>query len=116
MDRPSSPPRRKRTSVARTTLLVIVGVALAYAGAALLGDHLRFGGTDDRASSAILEGDPGYRRWISPLWAPSSKTAEVLLFGLQAMIGAGVLGFAIARLRGGSARDARDPRDVDAGE
>jgi len=108
MDNRVDPPPGRRKSVARTTLLVIVGVALAYACATLVGDRLRFGGTDDRASSAIMEGDPGYRRWISPLWAPGSKTAEVLLFGLQAMIGAGVLGWAIARMRGSSARDTHD--------
>jgi cobalt/nickel transport protein len=92
--------------VARTTLAVVAGVAVLYACATLAGERLRFGGTDDRASSAIAESRPEYRRWVSPLWAPGSRAAEVLLFGLQALAGAGVLGWAIARLRGRGAGDA----------
>jgi cobalt/nickel transport protein len=102
----------RRQSVVRTTLRLVVGVAVVYACVTLVGERLRFGGTDDRASSAIVESQPAYRRWVSPLWTPGSRTAEVLLFGLQALVGAGVLGWAIARLRGRGVRDAHDTRDV----
>ncbi len=90
-----------RSSVWRTTLGVVAVVALAYAGATVAMDRLRYGGTDDRASAAITESRPDYRRWALPVWAPESHTAEVALFGLQALLGAAVLGWAIGRLRRG---------------
>jgi cobalt/nickel transport protein len=98
-----------RSSVARTTAGLVAGVALAYAGATLAAEALRFGGTDDRASAAIAETRPEYHRWAAPVWAPGSRAAEVSLFGLQALLGAGVLGWAIARLRRGGL-DGGDPR------
>jgi cobalt/nickel transport protein len=97
-----------RSTVARTTLGLIAVVALAYAGATLAAEALRFGGTDDRASAAIAETRPEYRRWAVPVWAPGSRAAEVSLFGLQALIGAGVLGWAVARLRGRGLSDTDD--------
>jgi cobalt/nickel transport protein len=85
----------------RTILGLVAGVALAYSGATLAAERLHYGGTDDRASAAIAESRPEYRRWALPVWAPGSRAAEVSLFGLQALLGAGVLGWAIARLRRG---------------
>jgi cobalt/nickel transport protein len=100
-----------RSTVARTTLGLVAVVALAYAGATLAAEALRFGGTDDRASAAIAETRPEYHRWAAPLWAPGSRAAEVALFGLQALLGAGVLGWAVARLRRGrlSGTDGGEP-------
>jgi cobalt/nickel transport protein len=121
-DGESAPPRddafqalgaARRPSVARTILGIVAGVAVAYTCVTLLSERLRFGGTDDRASSAITESQPGYQRWVFPLWTPGNRTVEVLLFGLQALLGAGVLGWSIARLRGRDVRDARDPQDVE---
>ncbi len=98
----------------RTIFGLVAGVALAYAGATLAADRLQFGGTDDRASAAIAESRPEYRRWALPVWAPGSRAAEVALFGVQALIGAGVLGWSIARLRRGpptsTGHDGGDPQ------
>jgi cobalt/nickel transport protein len=88
-----------RSAVARTTLGLVAAVALAYAGATIAAEALRFGGTDDRASAAIAEARPEYRRWAVPVWSPGSRAAEVALFGLHALLGAAVLGWAVARLR-----------------
>jgi cobalt/nickel transport protein len=100
-----------RSTVARTTLGLVAVVALAYAGATIAAEALRFGGTDDRASAAIAEARPEYRRWTVPVWSPGSRAAEVALFGLQALLGAAVLGWAVARLRRGRSDRSHDGGD-----
>jgi cobalt/nickel transport protein len=56
-------------------------------------------GTDDAAMAAIERLAPGYIPWVRPAWAPPSATVEVLLFALQAALGAAVLAFILARRR-----------------
>lgn len=101
-------------STARATLRIVIVVAAAYACVTLVGERLRFGGTDDQASSAIAESQPSYHRWALPVWAPGSKATEVALFGAQALLGAGLLGWSLAHLRArrnGNARDVGEPRE-----
>ena len=114
--KPLSQPARTAPvpSTARATLRIVMVVAAAYACVTLVSERLRFGGTDDRASSAIAESQPSYHRWVLPVWAPGSKATEVALFGVQALLGAGLLGWSIAHLRArrtGDARGVGDPRE-----
>lgn len=50
-------------------------------------------GTDTQAVNAIREIAPGYQPWIAPLWDPSARGVESLLFSLQAALGAGFIGY-----------------------
>ncbi|MBZ2165785.1 energy-coupling factor ABC transporter substrate-binding protein [Methanobacterium spitsbergense] len=49
-----------------------------------------FSGSDDKGSLAIEE--TGYHPWFSSIWEPSSEM-EILLFALQAAIGALIIGY-----------------------
>jgi cobalt/nickel transport protein len=57
-----------------------------------------FTGTDDKASIAVEEIDPGYMRWVKPLLSLNKET-ETLLFVFQAALGAGFIFFYIMRKR-----------------
>lgn len=50
-----------------------------------------FEGADGMAEDVIAAS--GYEPWFSPLWEPPSGEIESLLFGLQAAIGAGFIGY-----------------------
>ena len=52
-----------------------------------------FSGSDDQGTDMIGQVSPGYRRWFEPLWVPPSPEVECLLFGLQAALGAGFIGY-----------------------
>lgn len=54
-----------------------------------------FKGTDSQAVSVIQEISPGYKPWFAPLWDPSERGAEGLLFSLQTALGAGVIGYCL---------------------
>ena len=59
-----------------------------------------FGGSDDKAKSAITVLNPNYKPWFKPLWTPPSPEIESLLFALQASIGAGFIGYYIGLVKG----------------
>ena len=83
-------------------LLALGAVALAALPLALItpaGDHT-FGGSDDQATAMIATLHPGYHRWFTPLWEPPSSEVESLLFGVQAAIGAGAVGYVLGYWRG----------------
>ena len=61
-------------------------------------DEEAFGGTD-AAVTTMLEQD-GTKPWFDPVFEPASGEIESGLFGLQAALGAGVLGYALGNLRG----------------
>lgn len=52
-----------------------------------------FGGADGQAEAVIKQMQPGYEPWFSSLWEPPSGEIESLLFTLQAVIGAGFIGY-----------------------
>jgi cobalt/nickel transport protein len=83
-------------------LLALGAVALAALPLALItpGGDRTFGGSDDQATAMIQTLDPGYHRWFTPLWQPPSSEVESLLFGVQAAIGAGAVGYVLGYLRG----------------
>ena len=92
-----------------TALLVLGVVALVAVPLLVDGGRSEFVGTDNQATAAITEQDPGYRPWFASLLPPLSPSVESGLFALQAALGGGVLGYALGRLRGRRAlRDAPD--------
>lgn len=72
-----------------------------------------FGGTDAAVTAMLEEG--GAEPWFEPVFELGSGELESGLFGLQAALGAGVLGYALGNLRGRkAARDAREDVAADA--
>lgn len=89
----------------RQNLLLLAAVILLTALPLLLikptsaGEEL-FTGADGQAETVISEIEPGYKPWFAPLWEPPSNEIESLLFGLQAALGAGVIGYCLGLYRG----------------
>jgi cobalt/nickel transport protein len=81
----------------RNLILIVLVVALA-AIPLWLCRGAQFGGADGAAEELILELDPEYESWFSPILEPASGEIESMLFALQAAIGAGVVGFVLGRL------------------
>jgi cobalt/nickel transport protein len=73
----------------RNLLLLIVAVALAVLPLLLLRD-VEWRGADDRGTEAILELNAEYEPWVDHLFDPGALGIERYLFGLQALLGAGV--------------------------
>lgn len=89
----------------RQNLFLLLGV-IALAVVPLLtirprheGEEI-FLGSDGQAEALITEIRPGYEPWFAPLWEPPSGEIESLLFGLQAAIGAGLIGYCLGFFRG----------------
>ncbi len=58
-----------------------------------------FGGADGQAEEAIVQIQPDYEPWFSPLWEPPSGEIESLLFALQAAVGAGFIGYFLGSVK-----------------
>lgn len=52
-----------------------------------------FPGADSQAEGVIRQLAPDYQPWATPLLAPPSGEIESLLFTLQAVLGAGFIGY-----------------------
>ncbi len=74
--------------------LAILAIVLLFALPFFVNPSAKFGGADDAGSRAIQTQQPGYVRWILPLWTPPPET-ESMLFALQAALGALVIGYFI---------------------
>ena len=59
-----------------------------------------FSGADGQAETLITKIHPEYTPWFQPLWEPPSGEIESLLFGLQAALGAGLIGYCLGYYRG----------------
>ena len=59
-----------------------------------------FSGADDQAETLITQIHPDYTPWFKPLWEPPSGEIESLMFGVQAAIGAGLIGYCLGFYRG----------------
>jgi cobalt/nickel transport protein len=80
-------------------LLLAAAILLAAAPFARHGWSAReFSGTDDQAEAAIRQVRPDYEPWFRSLFEPG-EGAEQRLFALQALGGAGALGYCLFRLR-----------------
>ncbi len=52
-----------------------------------------FAGADDKAKNLVTEINPGYTPWFESIIEPASGEIASLLFALQAVLGAGVIGY-----------------------
>ncbi len=52
-----------------------------------------FAGADGQAEGVIRQIAPDYQPWAAPLMVPPSGEIESLLFALQAVLGAGFIGY-----------------------
>lgn len=52
-----------------------------------------FTGSDGQAEGVIRQLAPDYQPWVAPLMEPPSAEIESLLFALQAVLGAGFIGY-----------------------
>ncbi len=64
-----------------------------------------FSGADGQIERVVSQIRSDYEPWFQPLWEPPGAEIESLLFGVQAAIGAGLLGYCLGfyRARRGSA-------------
>ena len=59
-----------------------------------------FGGADDQVKDVVAEINPEYKPWFEAIWSPPSAEVESFLFALQAVAGAGFIGYWIGFQRG----------------
>ncbi|MGB9928135.1 MAG: energy-coupling factor ABC transporter substrate-binding protein [Methanosarcina sp.] len=87
----------KKLEVIVIAVLLIFGLQFIYMS---YNSDAEFQGADGQAEGAIKEitGET-YEPVSKPLWEPPSGEIESLLFGLQAAIGAGVLGYFLGYYR-----------------
>jgi cobalt/nickel transport protein len=81
--------------------MVLIAVVIVLAVVPLLlHPGSEFGGADGSANDTILEISPETQPWFEPLWSPPGGETESLLFALQAVMGASVIGYAFGYWRG----------------
>ncbi len=84
---------------AKNLILSIVLVAVAASPFIYYGARAKeFTGTDDQAETVIRQTRPEFTPWIHSLFEPN-ETIEKILFGAQALGGAGLLGYSLLRIR-----------------
>ena len=86
------------TPVLVALLVILFAMPFALAPRPTSPDEEAFGGTDAAVTTMLEQG--GTEPWFDPVFEPGSGEIESGLFGLQAALGAGVLGYALGNLRG----------------
>ena len=81
----------------KNLILILLVVVIAAVPLWICKDA-EFGGADGMAEELITETHPDYEPWFSPIFEPASGEIESLLFALQAVLGAGVIGFVLGRM------------------
>ena len=99
----------------KRTLLTLLAVAVLAIAPLLIAGGAEFGGADGEAETAITEIDTGYEPWLSSIWEPPSGEIESLLFALQAIIGAGILFYALGYFVGRAKGRDEDRRSTNGG-
>lgn len=79
-------------------LVILFAMPFALAPRPTSPDEEAFGGTDAAVTTMLEQG--GTEPWFDPIFEPGSGEIESGLFGLQAALGAGVLGYVLGNLRG----------------
>ncbi|RUL55578.1 energy-coupling factor ABC transporter substrate-binding protein [Lysinibacillus antri] len=88
----------------KNLLLLLAVVVLALLPIVFLQDA-EFGGADGEAEEAITEIASDYEPWFTAIWEPPSGEIESLLFVLQGVIGALIIGYFIGYMRGKYAKN-----------
>jgi len=83
----------------KNLLLLVAVVALTLLPILFLQDA-EFGGADGEAEKAITEINSEYEPWFTAIWEPPSGEIESLLFVLQGVVGALIIGYFIGYMRG----------------
>lgn len=83
-----------KTAIILLLLCVIIAVVPLS-----LNKESEFGGSDDKAEEAILEINPDYEPWASPIYEPPGSETESLLFCIQAALGGLILGYGFGTLK-----------------
>jgi cobalt/nickel transport protein len=103
---------KKWTIIILAAVIVLAIVPLLVAGGA------EFGGADSGGQTAITEIDPDYTPWFDVIWN-QSVTTNYVMFGLQGLVGAGLLfsalGYLVGRSRGRAEAGAGKYRPVRVG-
>lgn len=89
----------------KKNLLLFIGVIILALLPILFLQDAEFGGADGEAEEAIIEIAADYEPWFSALWEPPSGEIESLLFVLQGVIGALIIGYFIGYMRGKHTKD-----------
>lgn len=89
----------------KKNLILLLGVVILAIIPLLFLQDAEFGGADGEAEAAITEIATDYEPWFSAIWEPPSGEIESLLFVLQGVIGALIIGYFIGYMRGKYAKD-----------
>ncbi|MEK4424635.1 energy-coupling factor ABC transporter substrate-binding protein [Solibacillus sp. FSL K6-1523] len=89
----------------KKNLLLLIGVIILAILPLLFLQDAEFGGADGEAEEAITEIVTHYEPWFSAIWEPPSGEIESLLFVLQGVIGALIIGYFIGFMRGKHTKD-----------
>ena len=98
--------RKKGLSIGTSFVLIAIVIGLAMIPF-FLAPNAEFRGADAAAAEVIVEISPTTRPWFQPLWTPPGSEMESLLFALQAVLGASVIGYFFG-LKQGQRRKATD--------
>lgn len=94
----------KRTIILLSLFILIIAIPIATYNDIREKNGI-FSGSDDAAGKAIEK--TGYKPWFSPIWEPPSDEIESLLFTLQAVIGAVIIGFVFGYFLGQKNKDVK---------
>ena len=86
-----------RKTVATIVILLLVCVGIAVFPLLTIHDS-EFGGADGAAEEVIATLDPGYEPWAESVLEPPGGETESLLFCLQGVLGAMVVGYGFGYL------------------
>ena len=89
----------------KKNLLLLLGVVILAILPIFMLQDAEFGGADGEAEEAITEIATDYEPWFNAIWEPPSGEIESLLFVLQGVIGALIIGYFIGYMRGKHIKD-----------
>ena len=89
----------------KKNLLLLLGVVILAILPIFMLPDAEFGGADGEAEEAITEIATDYEPWFNAIWEPPSGEIESLLFVLQGVIGALIIGYFIGYMRGKHVKD-----------
>lgn len=80
----------------KNAVIILICIALIIAPF-FLNKNGAFEGADGQAGDLITEINADYKPWFESLWTPPSGEVESFLFSMQAALGAGFIGYYIAK-------------------
>lgn len=80
----------------KNIIIIVICIALIIAPF-FLNKNGKFEGADGQAGDLITEINADYEPWFESLWTPPSGEVESFLFSMQAALGAGFIGYYIAK-------------------